>query len=154
MTKGEEITAAIVAKLEGVGGLQAVYDSRILESAKDKTLYAVVTETGEGASQPAGQRLTPLAVNTQVIVAIIAAGGDSDEIRFEASAISLLRSAQAAVEAKLLTANQNLGGIIERLNYTGAGITARSEGEQISIVRELRFDALWYRDLPVENDEY
>lgn len=150
MTKGEQITAAIVAKLPGVGGLQAVYDSRILESAKDKSLYAVVTETGESASQPSGQRLAPLEVTTQIVVAIIAAGGDSDEIRFDATAISRLRSAQEAVEAKLLTSNQNLSGVIERLNYTGAGITARGEGEQVSIVREMRFDALWYRDLPEE----
>ena len=150
MTKGQEITAAIVAKITGVGGLQAVYDSRILESARDKTIYAVVSEMGEGATPPPGQKLSPLAVNTQIVVGIIAAGGDSDEITFAATALSLLRTAQEAVEAKLVTLNQNLGNIIERLNYTGAGILARGEGEQVSFVRELRFDAFWYRDLAVE----
>lgn len=150
MTKGEQITAAIVEKLAGVGGLQAVYDSRILESAQGKSLYAVVSETGENATQPGLQRLSPLEITTQFVVAIIATGGDSDEIRFDATAISRLRAAQEAVEAKLLTLNQNLGNLIERLNYTGAGITARGEGEQVIIVRELRFDALWYRDLPEE----
>lgn len=146
MTKGETVIAALMTRLAGKGGLEAIYDSRILENSKDKKLYAVITETGEQVAQASGQSLMPLRCTMGVVVALIAVGGDSDEIRFEASALSNLRAAQSAVEAELIKAHETLGGELEKLNYTGARVMARGEGDTVSIVRELNFDAVYWRE--------
>lgn len=146
MTKGEQIINALRTRLAGKGGLEAVYDSRILESSKEKKIYAVITETGEQVTQAPGQSLMPLRCVAGIVVALIAVGGDSDEIRFEASALSRLRSAQEAVEGELIKAHETLNGELEKLNYTGSRVMARGEGDTVSLVREMNFDAIYWRE--------
>lgn len=148
MTKGEAIIAAVIAKITGVGGLEAVFDSTVREQARDKVLYAVVSEGDEGANVPAGQRISPLSMRTQITVGVVAAGGDTTDTTF--AAITRLRAAQEAIEGVLLKSDITFTGLVRQFIYTGAINTARGEGEQVSIVREMRFDALWDYDLPDE----
>lgn len=146
MTKGQEVIAAIVSRLTGKGGLENVYDSRALESSRDAKVYAVVVETGEQVQQAPGQSRTPLQVTTNIVVSITSVGGDTHEHRDEI-AVTNLRTAQEAIEGELVKRYENLGAIIERLDYDGASQTLRSEGDLVSIVREIRFSAIWMRVL-------
>ena len=148
MTKGEAIIAAVIAKITGLGGLEVVFDSTVREQARDKVLYAVVSEGDEGATPPAGQKITPLDVRTQITVGIVAVGGDTTDRTF--AAVKRLRAAQEAVEGVLLKSDMTFAGLVRQFIYTGAANVARGEGEQVSMVREMRFDALWDYDLPDE----
>lgn len=148
MTKGEAIIAAVITRITGVGGLEAVFDSTVREQARDRLLYAVVSEGDEGATTPAGQRITPLSMRTQITVGLIAVGGDTTDLIV--AAITRLRQAQEAVEGALLKSDITFAGLVRQFIYTGAANVARGEGEQVSMVREMRFDALWDYDLPDE----
>jgi hypothetical protein len=148
MTKGEQIIAAVIAKITGVGGLEDVFDTTVREQARGKTLYAVVSEGDESASTPNEQTITPLAARTQITVSIVAVGGDSTDLRVKA--VALLRQAQEAVQGALFCSDITFGGLVRQFIYTGAGNVARGEGESVSIVREMRFDALHDIHLPQE----
>jgi len=148
MTKGEEIIAAVIAKITGVGGLESVFDSTVLEQARSKLLYAVVSEGDEGVTPPPGQKITPLDLRTQIVIGIVAVGGDTTELTF--AAIQRLRQAQEAIENVLLKSDISFDGLVRQFIYSGAINVARGEGEQVSMVREMRFDALWDRHLPEE----
>lgn len=146
MTKGQEVIAAIISRITNKGGLENVYDSRALESSRDAKLYAVVSESGEQPQYANGQARTPLQVAIGITVAIVSVGGDTHEHRDEI-AVTNLRTAQEAVESELVKRYENLGAIIERLDYTGASQMLSGEGNLVKIVREIRFNAVYMRVL-------
>lgn len=148
MTKGEEVIAAVIEKLTGVAPLEDVFDTTVLERAEGMTCYAVVSEDDEAATTPAGQTITPLDCRTQIKVGLVAVGGDTTEIRF--AAVKLLRQAQEAVQNVLCKRGITFGGAVRQFIYGGARNIPNAQGESVSFVREMRFDALWDFHLPDE----
>ena len=148
MTKGEEVIAAVIAKITGAGPLEDVYDTTVLEKASTQTCYAVVSEGDEGATPPNGQKITPLDCRTQIVVGLVAVGGDTTEIRL--AAVKILRQAQEAVQNVLCKSDITFGGLVRQFIYSGARNVPNAQGESVSFVREMRFDALWDFHLPEE----
>ncbi len=154
MTKAEQVIAAVIEKITGVGGLEDVYDSTVREKARSKTAYAVVSEGDESANTPPGQKITPLDMRTQIVVGLVVKGGDTADVHMVSeinfAAIKRLRAVQEAVEGMLLKSNITFAGLVRQFIYTGARNIPDATGEQLSFVREMRFDAVWDYHLPDE----
>lgn len=150
MTKGREIVNAIVARLRSASlPVDAIYDTRILEAPEKIAKYIVVGEEAERVEQPAGQILTPLKITTGVLVTLVSRGRDATETGAGAgSALAALDALQEAVEVVLVKKWDTLNGILdERMTYTGASVSAAADGDDAALVRSLRFDAVWYREV-------
>lgn len=144
MTKGEAIVAAIVDRLGAITTITGAFDWRTLNLDQLACPAIIVKDLGATPTlSPSQITYTEL---EKISVEIIVHGRDKQEKQdANAAAVTQLRAITEEVEALLIHSNETLGGIIQRLIYTGATQVADSGGDLTVMVRTITFDGEWIR---------